>query len=438
VVVDAPVAIERTACFAGPQGSTDACDAMRTAGARATFTQKNLFSYSGLTIVVAVPVGTIHPPPQPIIETPRTLGDAFAVRPNTVWPAAAIAALAIGWVMRAARRGRDRRIGGTDLDAALGLGDDGGYAEMGAPAAGPVEFVPPDGLRPGEIGTLVDEQANLVDVTATIIDLAVRGWLTITEVGSDYELAATQNAGRGTLLPYETALMDALFKAHPVVRLSSLKYEFVDDLNTIRTALYDNVVTKGWYRRRPDTTRMLWIALAILFLVVSVAATIVVALTTSFGLVPLGLVVAALVLIPVGRRMPSRTGKGRAALARAFGFRRLFDEGDEGIRVRFAEQQGIFAKYLPFAIVFGETDRWARAFEGLDDEQLGMTSGWYRGSNSFDLSAVSLAHALDDFGTRATGTLYATRPSSSGGSGFSGGGGGSSGGGGGGGGGGSW
>ena len=75
------------------------------------------------------------------------------------------------------------------------------------------------------------------------------------------------------------------------------------------------------------------------------------------------------------------------------------------------------------------------AFEGIDAEQL--QTGWFVGNHPFD--ALLLAHAVDSFGTTATGTMYASMPSSSGASGFGGfGGGGFSGGGGGGGGGGSW
>jgi hypothetical protein len=37
-------------------------------------------------------------------------------------------------------------------------------------------------LRPGELGTLVDAAANPLDVTATIVDLAVRGYLRIEEI----------------------------------------------------------------------------------------------------------------------------------------------------------------------------------------------------------------------------------------------------------------
>lgn len=44
-----------------------------------------------------------------------------------------------------------------------------------------VQYHPPEGLSPAEVGTLVDHRAELHDVTATLVDLAVRGYLTIEE-----------------------------------------------------------------------------------------------------------------------------------------------------------------------------------------------------------------------------------------------------------------
>ena len=130
--------------------------------------------------------------------------------------------------------------------------------------------------------------------------------------------------------------------------------------------------------------------------------------------------------------MPARTAKGSALYSRVLGFRRLFDEGDEDVRARFAEQHDIFSQYLPYAMVFGVTEKWARIFAGLGAEEVGAAS-WYTGSSQ--LNTILLAGAIERFGTSATGTLYASAPSSSGLSGF---GGGFAGGGGGGGGGGSW
>ena len=42
---------------------------------------------------------------------------------------------------------------------------------------------------------------------------------------------------------------------------------------------------------------------------------------------------------------------------------------DAGVReaeqLRFEERADVFSRYLPYAVVFGETDRWAHAFAGL-------------------------------------------------------------------------
>jgi uncharacterized membrane protein len=98
---------------------------------------------------------------------------------------------------------------------------------------------------------------------------------------------------------------------------------------------------------------------------------------------------------------------------------------------RWAEDENVFTRYLPYAIVFGLTKKWAKAFEdlGLAPD----TSSWYVGSHP--LTALAFADSIDGFAVTTGGTLAST-PASSGSSGF--GGGGFSGGGGGGGGGGSW
>ena len=438
VSVDSPAKITKVACFSGAQGSGLSCGSANASGKTATFSQANLGPNEGLTIVVAVPPGSMvrsRSPltfPQPILERRRTLADAFAIRANTLVPAIVLALVSMALVLRLAwRRGRDRRFAGSAVDAAFG-NTTGAEEPVGLHEdAGPVEFVPPDGVLPGQVGTLVDEHANLVDVTATIVDLAVRGWLTITDLDKDYELTASPTVGKGTLLPYETELMNALFGGGPTVKLSDLKYKFRAELAVIQSAMYTDVVTQGWYRVRPDRTRQRYTLLAIGGLIVSVGLTVLVAVESSFGLVPLGLVLGAITLLTVASHMPSRTGKGRAMFSRVRGFRRLFDEGDQGLREKFAEQHEIFSQYLPYAIVFGCTDKWARVFADLDAEQL--QTGWYHGNAPFN--AVLLASSINHFGTVATGTLYASQPSSSSSSGF---GGGFSGGGGGGGGGGSW
>jgi uncharacterized membrane protein YgcG len=445
VDVQMPARIARVACSSGSQGSRLGCDEATTNGQQASFAQRGLQADQGMTIVVGLPKGTIVPPPAPILEKRWNLNDAFARRGDTTGAALGLALLTVGGVLLLAwRRGRDRRFTGSAVDQAMGntTGEETPIAPF-AKDAGPVEFIPPDNIRPGQVGLLIDENVNVLDVTATIIDLAVRHYIRITELPSeglfhrrhDYELTQLDAPAneRKPLMPYEQQVLSGLFTTGSTVKLSELKYKFRANLAKIRDDLYDDAVSEGWYRTRPDKTRAAWTAIAITLLVGAGALTYVVARYTSYGLVPLALVLAALVLLVAAHRMPSRTGKGSAVLSRVRGFRRLFDEGDEDLRSRFAEQHNIFSEYLPYAIVFGCTQKWAKAFEGLDEQALG-TSGWYAGHTG--LNALVLASAIDDFGTVATGTLYASQPSSSGGSGF--GGGGFSGGGGGGGGGGSW
>ena len=441
VTVIAPAAIGQVTCFSGPQGSSLPCAGGASAeGNTATFSQRQLDANSGLTVVVGMPKGAIQPVPAPILETHKTILTAFSATPLTLGLGGGLTALGLVLVLwLGTLRGRDRRYTGSDVDAAMG---NASGADEPVPVlhrrAGTIEFVPPDSIRPGEVGMLADEHANLLDVTATIVDLAVRGFLTITEVDPerherhpDYELIATPGKGKGTPLRYEQVLLNKLFNNRDRVKLSALKYKFRASLAKIQSELYDDSVAQGWYRIRPDKTRGRWTAIASAALVVGLGVTVLVAFTTSLGIIPLSLVVIAIALFITAGRMPSRTAKGTAMLSRVRGFRQLFDEGEEDTRARFAEQKDIFSQYLPYAIVFGCTKKWAKAFEGIAAEELG--TDWYVGSHPFN--ALYLAHAVDHFGTAATGTMYASMPSSSGSSGFSGG---FSGGGGGGGGGGSW
>ena len=81
-------------------------------------------------------------------------------------------------------RGRDRRYRGSQVDQVMGnpTGEHQAVPLGEADESAPVEFAPPDDMRPGQMGTLLDEQANVLDVSATLVDLAVRGYLLIQEI----------------------------------------------------------------------------------------------------------------------------------------------------------------------------------------------------------------------------------------------------------------
>jgi uncharacterized protein (TIGR04222 family) len=434
--VHAPAAIPLVGCASGQFGSNFPCDTASSNGSTATFAKAVLEPYEGMTFTVAIPKGAV-PEPRPILEERFNLASAFRVTPATGGLAGAMLAVLVGIVVFLIWKfGRDRRYAGSAVDAAYGTA---GGPEVGAPlreAETPVEFVPPDDLRPGQLGTLIDFVANPLDVTATIIDLAVRGYLKIEEVDKawyqrkhDWKLIKLDK--QDSLHRYERTLYDGLFKSGDEVLLSDLHNTFAERMKSVQKQLMDDAMAKGWFSRRPGTVKGWFVALGVLVLALGIGLTILLATTTHAGLVGIPLAVGGLVMIFGARWMPRRTAKGYAALRHAEGFKRFIDESEKR-RAEFAEKKNLFSEYLPYAVVFGATKKWAHAFADLGDEAPD-TSSWYVAQHPLDYALF--AGAMDGFSVTTAGTLTSA-PSSSGSSGFSGGG--FSGGGGGGGGGGSW
>ncbi len=467
VTVDAPSAVRRVACTAGPYGSTLPCGAASSDGSTARFANGPLGPGENVTITVGLPKGAV-PDPRPVLDERFSLDRAFSRTPATVAAGLGLLAIVVGAFPVLLRSvGRDRRFVGSPVDVAFGNAD--GAEEIvpwGERTIVPVEYVPPDGLRPAHMGVLQDLRADPVDVTATIVDLAVRGHLRIEEIEkkgwfgkADWRLVRLSPAEPNPRpAPWEQMLLDRLFEdatapvdpapAHdpserstsappaadpegPSIRLSELKNHFASDMAAIRDALYDDATARGWFNGRPDRVVRRWTAIGWVVAAAGVAAVYATARYTHFGLAVLPLPLAGLLLVASARWMPRRTAKGTAVLRRAQGFRRCIEESEKE-RARFAERRNLFSEYLPYAVVFGATEKWARAFSGLAGDPPD-TSAWYRSSTPF--STETFGHSVEHFAVMSTGTLT-SRPASSGGSGFSGGG--FSGGGGGGGGGGSW
>ncbi|MGE3073970.1 MAG: DUF2207 domain-containing protein [Dehalococcoidia bacterium] len=298
-----------------------------------------------------------------------------------------------------------------------------------------VEFLPPEELRPAQMGVLLDERADTLDVTATIVDLAVRGYLHITEIpkkgmfgSKDWKLNKLKDTEG--LNSFEKRVLNGLFSSGTEVELSDLKYKFADDLAKAKNLLYDDAMKQKWFAIKPETARGMWLIVSLSLMLFGVGLSCFTAIGVHRGLFFLGLIPAGIVMLVVSRAMASRTAKGSEMLRRVLGFR-LYIETAEKYRQQFNEQENIFARYLPFAIVFGSVAKWAKAFEGLEATAAASTATWYTGTGPFQ--AMAFSSNLQSFSSSVGSTLSSTQ--SSGGSGFSGG---SSGGGGGGGGGGSW
>jgi uncharacterized membrane protein YgcG len=406
--------LRRVTCFQGPAGSQEPCRSSATA-TRADFAATRAFvPGEQLTIVTAIAKGTVTTP-APIVETDGTNPVAY-VAPQPVSLALAVFVLVGGLALlfwRWYTAGRDARGRETIVP----------------------EYEPPDKLRPAQLGVVLDESADTKDVTATIVDLAVRGYLTIAEephglfAKKDWTLRETGKPV-ADLKPYEAIVYRGLFEDHPgEVKLSELRTHFVGSLRRAESELYADVARQKWFTTRPDRVRQGYAGLAVLVILAGAGLVWLLGRTLGGGLVGVAVVLVGFVALGVARWMPAKTAAGAELLRRTLGFRRYMEVAEKD-RQAFAERENIFSEYLPYAIVFGCVDRWARAFKDID--MSAQTSSWYVGSTPFN--AGLLSSSLQGFSSNL-GSAISSTPGSSGGSGFSGGG---AGGGGGGGGGGSW
>jgi Predicted membrane protein (DUF2207) len=306
-----------------------------------------------------------------------------------------------------------------------------------------VQYEPPDSLTPAEAGVLIDSSADMRDITATVVDLAVRGSLKIEERDQSALLGLLKRKdyvfhrlepppGVKGLVPHEQRVLEGIFKdGKQEVNLSDLENEFYRQLSGIKQSIFDRLIGRGFYRSRPDSVKGGWVAAGVVVggLLIGLGSVF----SARLNMTPLpwviGGVLSGLILAVFGRIMPARTVAGARALERVLGFEEFLGrvEGDRLQRV--VKTPKMFEQFLPFAMAFGVERKWAKAFQDIYREP----PSWYVGGNvgSFDVSHFS--SRLSALSSR-TGSAMSSSPRSSGGSGFSGGssGGGSGGGGGGG------
>jgi hypothetical protein len=438
-VVDAP-SVSRVDCFEGPTGSTAKCDDGLSPTSARFATNTKLAANSGLTVVVGLTRGSVAVPPPLLVRrlTPaEQVRDFLGISPGPVLAALLVGVVAFGGIGRLWwLQGRDRWYG--DVQYLSGSQTET-EKPIGARETVVVEFAPPDigqpkrPLRPAEVGVLMDERADTLDVSATIVDLAVRGYLKIIAPDKDtFQLQKLRDPD-GALLPYETKLLEGLFdKADSggTVALSDLKDHFYTDLAEVKKRLYSLAVKEDkLFPRNPETVRQLYAGGGVVLAAVGAGLTFGLG-ALGAGIVGLPVIAGGIALLALNGAMPRRSASGRELYRRALGFREYMVTAETD-KAKFEEEMNLFEKYLPYAIVFRCTDKWAKAFEGLARQP--NTGNWYVSPNPFMIAAFT--SDIGSFSSTISSVMAAT-PSSSGRSGF--GGGGFSGGGGGGGGGGSW
>src|SRR5215475_8097976 len=405
----------RTNVFTGAYRSTGKqAEAQVVGNGVEVHTTAPLAYHEGLTIAVAFDKGIVHEPTQ--VE--RTIQ---MLRSN--WPLV-IPIFAFGgmfWLWWT--RGRDPRL---------------------RPIA--AQYQPPDQLTPSEVGTLIDNSVDMRDITAAIVDLAVRGYITIEEKDQSSMMGLIHNKEYvfhlkksspdwASLKPHEQELLNGFFSNGPAagatVTLSDLHNQFYRYIPSIKNYVFQSLVGSGYYKRRPDSVRTGYIAGGIVVGFLGIWGAMPVA--TFLGMAPLPFIIAGIltgaIICIFGWFMPARTNEGARALEGVLGFEDFLAHVESDRFNRMVKTPEMFEKFLPFAMALGVERNWSKAFQNIYTQPPSWYQGGSFGPNFYPYMFVNNLNTMSS----TASSVMTSAPRSSGGSGFGdsggGGGGGSSGGG---------
>ena len=265
-------------------------------------------------------------------------------------------------------------------------------AEAGLPA-------PPPDVSPGLLAVLHSGGKGTNAVTATLLDLAVRGYLRVEEQGARWRprgwtLVATAPTTPDRLAPHEEALLLNAFGGRPTTTVSEVCHRRTRALEAAHKALVAEAVERGWVAKNVLAACGKAVGLSIFF--IGFVAAIV-----NFGGFPrsfpffflaigtgiVGVFASALLSLVKPVR---RTAAGNAVLAELATYRaKLAGLGLERIPPDRAAE--VFSRSLPHAAALGLAHQWTRRFAQLFALAPPGAAAWYRpaGQAATALGAVT-------------------------------------------------
>jgi predicted membrane protein DUF2207 len=372
----------RTAGYTGALGAVGQDFAVdRVQGYWRFRTTRSLRPREGVTVVVGWPTGHVAHPSEL-----RRAGWLVA----DYWPLA-LPALALVW-------------GGAVWWA---FGRDPGAKRSVKP-----EYEPPANLIPAEAGALLDERAHPRDVIATVVDLAVRGYLSIEPIttafgAQDFMFKKLKPVGGDSeLKDFELFVLAKVFGGDWAINmrlLSEVRRDYENVFPPIRDRLYRLMVQGGLFPASPGHVRAGW-------MLAGAIAAIGGFVLPSYGPAWLGfyepwlriaLVASGLVFVGWGWVMPRKTRAGVQQMAHVRGFQEFLERAEKDRLERLPADT--FHRWLPWAIALGVSERWIFNFQGLKV----AAPSWYRSGRDFSLP--SFAHDLSAFARRTEEAILTTR-----------------------------
>ncbi|MCL2482357.1 MAG: DUF2207 domain-containing protein [Propionibacteriaceae bacterium] len=407
VTVHGPAEISKTVCSAGVNYSGP-CDANSSSGATATYTQAVIPVGQGLSVAAGWPAGTF---PTVTIQLVSNSSNPFDLTNGGAIPAgvALVLTLLAAWLLvRINRRGRDEQFANVTPGMLPAEGDKV-VIKRAEVRDGAVEFAPPKGIPPRLVGAIVREGTDQADITATIIDLAVRGYIHMEQQENDSFTLTRTNADQHFLNPVDQHIYSVLFESSPTITSKAMSAEsFYTTYQGFQATVAEEFDAQNWYKTSPKAVVSAYRAGGTVISLAGLGVAYLGFQAAAKGVLGIGWLVIPLLVLGVGmlalaKRMPVRTPVGSAVAVQSYGFKKYLETA-EADQIRWEEGQDIFSQYLPYAISFGCADRWAKVFQDLVAKGAPVPQPvWYTGNFAYNYMAwAAITHSIGNIGNSFT------------------------------------
>lgn len=245
------------------------------------------------------------------------------------------------------------------------------------------EFSIPENLNPLELGMIYTNGKMFSSyISAAIIHLAVKGVFEIETIPDqdndikDYKITI-KNYNPKTISHCERHLINDLFgivldQNQPLdkkykydLMVSDIKKDFLNTVEHLQNYVTARLEYKFYLDSNGRSIKRLMFGLVPLIIIVYFYFGL---FTYNSFFINFSITLTIIILIFFAIIMPQRTIRAADCYKKILGFR-LYLQTAEQYRQQFNEKEGIFEKYLPYAILFGFADRWTFAFQGNNEDK---------------------------------------------------------------------
>lgn len=252
-------------------------------------------------------------------------------------------------------------------------------------------FSPPINFSVALTNSIINEKYSNRDLSATIIKLAVDGYIKVENIKNKVKLFRTEKSPEALEDEIDFLVLTKLFASSKEVNVSVPSTSLQKAIREIESAIEKRVNKEGYFKVNPKIQITKYLGIGFLssvlggssLLFTGILMTMFIGYFSTIHLVIINLVYGLGILV-IAKHMPAKSEEGSRLEAELLGFKMYLHTAE---RFRLEDQKvDEFEKYLAYAVALGVEKAWADRFSDLKDN---LKVDWYQG-DPFTLDRIYL------------------------------------------------